>query len=38
MDATKPAQGGAGGIVWLATLPDDGSPGGFFRDGRPIAF
>ena len=25
-------------IVWLATLPDDGPTGGFFRDRRPIAF
>ena len=24
------------GIVWAATLPDDGPTGGFFRDGRPI--
>ena len=23
------------GIVWAATLPDDGLRGGFFRDGRP---
>jgi len=29
---------GAAGIVWLATLPDDGPTGGFFRDGEPIAF
>jgi len=27
---------GAAGIVWAATLPDDGLTGGFFRDGRPI--
>jgi hypothetical protein len=27
---------GAAGIVWAATLPDDGPTGGFFRDGRPI--
>ena len=26
------------GIVWLATLPDDGPTGGFFRDGEPVAF
>ena len=24
------------GIVWAATLPDDGPTGGFFRDGRAI--
>ncbi|MGZ5310043.1 MAG: short-chain dehydrogenase, partial [Solirubrobacterales bacterium] len=22
--------------VWLATLPDDGPSGGFFRDRKPI--
>ena len=27
---------GASGIVWAATLPDDGPTGGFFRDGHPI--
>ena len=27
---------GAKGIVWAATLPDDGPSGGFFRDGEPI--
>jgi NAD(P)-dependent dehydrogenase (short-subunit alcohol dehydrogenase family) len=36
--AKKPVEEGAAGIVWLATLPDDGPTGGFFRDGRPIAF
>ena len=36
--ATKPVEDGAAGVVWLATLPDDGPTGGFFRDGRPIAF
>jgi NAD(P)-dependent dehydrogenase (short-subunit alcohol dehydrogenase family) len=36
--AKKPVQDGAAGIVWLATLPDDGPTGGFFRDGNPIAF
>jgi NAD(P)-dependent dehydrogenase (short-subunit alcohol dehydrogenase family) len=38
MGATKSVQDGAAGIVWLATLPDDGPTGGFFRDGRPVAF
>lgn len=38
MGATKPVEDGASGIVWLATLPDDGPTGGFFRDGSPIAF
>ncbi len=38
MGATKPVEDGAAGIVWLATLPDDGPTGGFFRDGEPVAF
>jgi NAD(P)-dependent dehydrogenase (short-subunit alcohol dehydrogenase family) len=38
MGAKKPVEDGAGGIVWLATLPDNGPSGGFFRDGEPIAF
>ena len=29
---------GADTPVWLATLPDDGPTGGFFRDRRPIAW
>jgi NAD(P)-dependent dehydrogenase (short-subunit alcohol dehydrogenase family) len=29
---------GAAGIVWAATLPGDGPSGGFFRDGKPIAW
>jgi NAD(P)-dependent dehydrogenase (short-subunit alcohol dehydrogenase family) len=36
--ATKSVPDGAAGVVWLATLPDDGPTGGFFRDGQPIAF
>jgi NAD(P)-dependent dehydrogenase (short-subunit alcohol dehydrogenase family) len=36
--ATKTVEDGASGIVWLATLPDDGPTGGFFRDGKQIAF
>jgi NAD(P)-dependent dehydrogenase (short-subunit alcohol dehydrogenase family) len=32
----RPVAEGAKGIVWAATLPDDGPTGGFFRDGRPI--
>ena len=36
--AKKSVHDGAAGIVWLATLPDDGPTGGFFRDGKPIAF
>lgn len=38
MGATKPVEDGAAGVVWLATLPDDGPTGGFFRDGEPVAF
>jgi NAD(P)-dependent dehydrogenase (short-subunit alcohol dehydrogenase family) len=34
----RPVHDGASGIVWAATLPDDGPTGGFFRDGRPIAW
>ena len=29
---------GADTAVWLATLPDDGPTGGFFRDRKPIAW
>jgi NAD(P)-dependent dehydrogenase (short-subunit alcohol dehydrogenase family) len=29
---------GARGIVWAATLPDDGPSGGFYRHGEPIAW
>jgi NAD(P)-dependent dehydrogenase (short-subunit alcohol dehydrogenase family) len=36
--AKKSVEDGASGVVWLATLPDDGPTGGFFRDGKPIAF
>lgn len=38
MGAQKPVEEGAAGIVWLATLPDGGPTGGFFRDGKPVAF
>jgi NAD(P)-dependent dehydrogenase (short-subunit alcohol dehydrogenase family) len=38
MGAQKPVEEGAAGIVWLATLPDDGPTGGFFRDGAPVVF
>jgi len=38
MGAKKSVKDGAAGIVWLATLPDDGPTGGFFRDGSPVAF
>ncbi|MEV6941844.1 SDR family oxidoreductase [Streptomyces sp. NPDC051172] len=32
----RPVAEGAAGIVWAATLPDNGPTGGFFRDGKPI--
>ncbi|WP_328875274.1 SDR family oxidoreductase [Streptomyces sp. NBC_00287] len=32
----RPVPEGAAGVVWAATLPDDGPTGGFFRDGRPV--
>lgn len=34
----RPVEDGAAGVVWAATLPDDGPTGGFFRDGRPVAW
>ena len=34
--AERTVEEGASGIVWAATLPDDGPNGGFFRDGQPI--
>ncbi|MFY9974958.1 MAG: SDR family oxidoreductase [Chromatiaceae bacterium] len=35
-EAQLPVEEGAHGIVWAATLPDDGPSGGFFRHGEPI--
>ncbi len=37
-DAPRSAAEGAEGIVWLATLPDGGPQGGFFRDKQQIAW
>jgi NAD(P)-dependent dehydrogenase (short-subunit alcohol dehydrogenase family) len=34
----RPVEQGAAGVVWAATLPDDGPTGGFFRDGREVAW
>jgi NAD(P)-dependent dehydrogenase (short-subunit alcohol dehydrogenase family) len=31
----RPVEDGAKGIVWAATLPDNGPSGGFFYDGAP---
>lgn len=36
--ATRSVEQGAAGIVWAAILPDTGPTGGFFRDGKPIAW
>jgi len=35
-NADRSVEEGARGIVWAATLPDDGPSGGFFRDGSAI--
>lgn len=37
-DATRGVEQGAETPVWLATLPEDGPSGGFFRDKKPIAW
>lgn len=34
----RPVTEGANGIVWAATLPEDGPTGGFFRDGEVIGW
>jgi NAD(P)-dependent dehydrogenase (short-subunit alcohol dehydrogenase family) len=34
----RPVAEGAKGIVWAATLADDGPTGGFFRDGKPLGW
>jgi NAD(P)-dependent dehydrogenase (short-subunit alcohol dehydrogenase family) len=34
----RPVAEGAAGIVWAVELPDDGPSGGFFRDGRALAW
>ncbi len=36
--AERPVEKGAETPVWLATLPDDGPSGGFFRDKKQIAW
>jgi NAD(P)-dependent dehydrogenase (short-subunit alcohol dehydrogenase family) len=36
--ATRDVSQGAAGIVWAATLPPGGPTGGFFRDGKQIAW
>jgi NAD(P)-dependent dehydrogenase (short-subunit alcohol dehydrogenase family) len=37
-NATRSVEDGAKCPVWLATLPDNGPTGGFFRDNKPIAW
>jgi len=37
-NATRTVEKGAETAVWLATLPDSGPSGGFFRDMQPIAW
>lgn len=37
-EAPRSAGEGAEGLVWLATLPEGGPRGGFFRDRQPIAW
>jgi NAD(P)-dependent dehydrogenase (short-subunit alcohol dehydrogenase family) len=34
----RPVAEGAAGVVWAVELPDDGPSGGFFRDGRALAW
>jgi len=34
--APRSVEEGAAGIVWAATLPNNGPTGGFFRDGKPL--
>jgi NAD(P)-dependent dehydrogenase (short-subunit alcohol dehydrogenase family) len=36
--APRTPEQGADTALWLATLPDDGPTGGFFRDRKPIAW
>ncbi len=34
----RPVADGAASVLWAVDLPDDGPTGGFFRDGRPVAW
>ena len=34
--APRSVEEGAAGVVWAATLPQNGPSGGFFRDGKPL--
>jgi NAD(P)-dependent dehydrogenase (short-subunit alcohol dehydrogenase family) len=37
-NAPRTVEEGAKSVMWAAMLPDDGPTGGFFRDGRPLAW
>lgn len=37
-NAPRAAREGAAGVIWAATLPKHAPTGGFFRDGKPIAW
>lgn len=32
----RPVVGGCKGIIWVATLPDNGPSGGFYHDQKPV--
>lgn len=34
----RPVAQGAASVMWAVMLPDDGPTGGFFRDGKPLAW
>ena len=34
----RPVKDGAASIMWAVNLPDNGATGGFFRDGKPLAW
>jgi NAD(P)-dependent dehydrogenase (short-subunit alcohol dehydrogenase family) len=34
----RPVEDGAASVMWAVLLADDGPTGGFFRDGRPVAW
>src|ERR671919_502074 len=34
----RPVEDGAASVMWAIELPDEGPTGGFFRDGRPVAW
>jgi NAD(P)-dependent dehydrogenase (short-subunit alcohol dehydrogenase family) len=36
--ASRTIEQGVAGIIWAATLPEGGPSGGFFRDGKPLAW